>query len=191
MPRPEPKLITFEIDGREVQAPEGMMLVDAAKQGDVEIPYFCYEHKLGKTVTDLLVEHFPKIMDPKFTSHMEEELDDIETRKYKRNDVLNEFYVPFELALKEAEGKLAADAEKCPECGKPLVERFSRFGKFFTSGLPHSGQGVSLPAASSGPRTTSSCSWSAATTPSSAPTTAIRTWRRSAATSSSCARWAP
>jgi NADH-quinone oxidoreductase subunit G len=48
--RPEPKLITFEIDGREVQAPEGMMLVDAAKQGDVEIPYFCYEPKLGQPV---------------------------------------------------------------------------------------------------------------------------------------------
>ncbi|HEY1597539.1 MAG TPA: NADH-quinone oxidoreductase subunit NuoG [Thermoleophilaceae bacterium] len=50
MPRPEPKLITFEIDGREVQAPEGQMLVDAAKQGDVEIPYFCYEPKLGQPV---------------------------------------------------------------------------------------------------------------------------------------------
>jgi len=50
MARPEPKLITFEIDGREVQAPEGMMLVDAAKQGDVEIPYFCYEPKLGQPV---------------------------------------------------------------------------------------------------------------------------------------------
>src|SRR5689334_1272315 len=50
MARPEPKLITFEIDGREVQAPEGMMLVDAAKQGDVEIPFFCYEPKLGNPV---------------------------------------------------------------------------------------------------------------------------------------------
>ena len=50
MARPEQKLITFEIDGREVQAPEGMMLVDAAKRGDVEIPYFCYEPKLGQPV---------------------------------------------------------------------------------------------------------------------------------------------
>jgi DNA topoisomerase I len=92
---------------------------------------------LGMTVTDLLVEHFPRIMDPKFTSQMEEELDDIETRKYQRNDVLNEFYVPFQQALKDAEGKLAAEADKCPECGKPLVERFSRFGKFFgCSGHP-------------------------------------------------------
>ena len=50
MARPEQKLITFEIDGREVQAPEGTMLVDAAKYGDVEIPYFCYEPKLGQPV---------------------------------------------------------------------------------------------------------------------------------------------
>ncbi len=50
MPRPEPKTITFTIDGREVQAPENAMLVDAAKLGDVEIPVFCYEPKLGNPV---------------------------------------------------------------------------------------------------------------------------------------------
>ncbi len=50
MARPQPKVITFEIDGRQVQAAEGTMLVDAAKQGDVEIPYFCYEPKLGQPV---------------------------------------------------------------------------------------------------------------------------------------------
>ena len=42
--------ITFTIDGREVQAPENAMLVDAAKHGDVEIPVFCYEPKLGQPV---------------------------------------------------------------------------------------------------------------------------------------------
>jgi NADH-quinone oxidoreductase subunit G len=50
MARPEIKHVTFEIDGREVTAPEGTMLVDAAKHGDVEIPYFCYEPKLGAPV---------------------------------------------------------------------------------------------------------------------------------------------
>ena len=50
MPRPEEKTITFTIDGREVQAPENAMLVDAAKHGDVEIPVFCYEPKLGQPV---------------------------------------------------------------------------------------------------------------------------------------------
>jgi NADH-quinone oxidoreductase subunit G len=50
MPRPEPRTIAFTIDGREVQAPENAMLVDAAKLGDVEIPVFCYEPKLGNPV---------------------------------------------------------------------------------------------------------------------------------------------
>ena len=50
MPRPTVKEITFSIDGREVTAPEGLMLVDGAKYGDVEIPVFCYEPKLGQPV---------------------------------------------------------------------------------------------------------------------------------------------
>ena len=50
MPRPEINWITFSIDGREVSAPENAMLVDAAKYGDVEIPVFCYEPKLGQPV---------------------------------------------------------------------------------------------------------------------------------------------
>jgi DNA topoisomerase-1 len=86
---------------------------------------------LGMKVTDLLVENFPKVMDIQFTRHMEEELDHIETRKSERNQVLNEFYEPFAQDLKVAETKMMADAEKCPLCGRHLVERFSRFGKFF------------------------------------------------------------
>ena len=50
MPRPEQKIIQLTVDGREIEAVEGSMLVDAAKQGDVEIPYFCYEPKLGNPV---------------------------------------------------------------------------------------------------------------------------------------------
>ncbi|HWD75383.1 MAG TPA: NADH-quinone oxidoreductase subunit NuoG [Solirubrobacteraceae bacterium] len=50
MPRPDRKTIQLTIDGREVRATEGAMLVDAAKQGDIEIPYFCYEPKLGNPV---------------------------------------------------------------------------------------------------------------------------------------------
>jgi len=50
MPRPEQRTITLTIDGREVRAPENAMLVDAAKRGDVEIPVFCYEPKLGAPV---------------------------------------------------------------------------------------------------------------------------------------------
>ncbi|MGA2469139.1 MAG: NADH-quinone oxidoreductase subunit NuoG [Solirubrobacteraceae bacterium] len=50
MPRPAQHTITLSIDGREVQAPENMMLADAAKLGDIEIPVFCYERKLGNPV---------------------------------------------------------------------------------------------------------------------------------------------
>ncbi len=50
MPRPEVRMVTFSIDGREVEAPEGAMLVDGAKYGDVDIPVFCYEPKLGNPV---------------------------------------------------------------------------------------------------------------------------------------------
>ena len=50
MPRPEVNWVTFSIDGREVTAPANSMLVDGAKYGDVEIPIFCYEPKLGQPV---------------------------------------------------------------------------------------------------------------------------------------------
>jgi NADH-quinone oxidoreductase subunit G len=50
VPRPQARMITFTIDGRDVTVPENTMLVDAAKHGDVEIPVFCYEPKLGQPV---------------------------------------------------------------------------------------------------------------------------------------------
>ncbi|MCI0457618.1 MAG: DNA topoisomerase [Gemmataceae bacterium] len=96
-----------------------------------------YATEIGMRVTDLLVAHFPDVMNLKFTSHIEEDLDRIEGGKFKRNDALNEFYGPFAKALEVAEGTLHKDAEKCPKCGKPLKERFGKFGKFFgCSGYP-------------------------------------------------------
>ena len=50
MPRPDVQMVTFTIDGLEVKAPQNAMLVDAAKFGDIEIPVFCYEPKLGQPV---------------------------------------------------------------------------------------------------------------------------------------------
>jgi DNA topoisomerase-1 len=98
----------------------------------------------GMVVTDLLVAHFPQVMDLKFTSHMEEDLDLIETGKTHRNPVLDEFYVPFKQALDAAENNMPAQGgiqtgENCPQCGKPLVVRFSQKagGKFLgCSGYP-------------------------------------------------------
>jgi DNA topoisomerase-1 len=86
---------------------------------------------MGMKITDILVQHFPKVMDLNFTRSMEEELDQIETKKYQRNQVLEDFYGPFSIDLQKAETEMLASAEKCPLCGRALEERFSKFGKFF------------------------------------------------------------
>jgi len=98
--------------------------------------------ELGMIVTDLLVEHFPKVLDVKFTSHMEEEFDLIEERKAKRDEVLTEFWEPFQQSLDVAQTKMGTlkgeeTDEKCPLCQKPLVVRFSKAGRFLgCSGYP-------------------------------------------------------
>jgi DNA topoisomerase-1 len=96
-----------------------------------------YATEIGKTVTDLLVQHFPTVMDVKFTSHLEEELDDIASGKMGHTVVLDEFWGPFKLALDTAKTEMGVlrgqeTGEKCPKCGKPLVLGFSRKtgGKF-------------------------------------------------------------
>ena len=85
-------------------------------------------------VTDLLVEHFPKIMDLKFTAHMEDELDDIATAKEDMVKVLDEFYHPFQEALKPAETQMervqVPSTEICHVCGAPMVVKFGRTGQF-------------------------------------------------------------
>ena len=90
-----------------------------------------YATQIGKVVTGLLVAHFPKIMDMKFTSHFEEELDEIESGKFQYADVLDEFWKPFLESLIKAETDMPAQrgieiGEACPKCGKPLVAMFSR-----------------------------------------------------------------
>jgi DNA topoisomerase I len=88
-----------------------------------------FASEIGKVVTDLLVKSFPKIMDVKFTSHFEEELDDIETGKCKYREVLDEFWGPFSENLKRATEDMAPAREvldeKCPKCGRPLEKRYS------------------------------------------------------------------
>jgi DNA topoisomerase I len=86
--------------------------------------------QLGKTVTDLLVIAVPDVMNVKFTSHFEEELDEISNGKMKYEEVLNEFWDPFKTALQKADtdvpkAKGRDVGEACPKCGRPLVEMFS------------------------------------------------------------------
>lgn len=103
-----------------------------------------YATEMGMLVTDLLVEHFPKVMDLKFTSHMEGELDRIEEHHAERNEVLDEFWQPFQQSLQVAETKMQSvknreTGENCPQCGKPLVIRYSKkVGRQFAgcSGYP-------------------------------------------------------
>jgi DNA topoisomerase-1 len=90
-----------------------------------------FASEIGKVVTDLLVKHFPKIMDLKFTSHMEEDLDKIETKQMEYHEVLNEFWEPFSTELKAAEADMPSaraveTGEMCPLCGRPLVRNYSK-----------------------------------------------------------------
>jgi DNA topoisomerase-1 len=86
---------------------------------------------IGKTATDLLVQHFPNVMNLKFTAHFEEELDEIETGKCGYRAVLEEFWGPFSEALAKAEASMPATrgvetGEMCPKCGRPLVKNYSK-----------------------------------------------------------------
>jgi len=92
---------------------------------------------IGEVVNELLVEHFPEIVDLGFTARMEEELDEIAEGSRGWADVIREFYVPFAEDMRKAERlmpEVKAEPElidrACPLCGKPLVIRHGRFGKF-------------------------------------------------------------
>ncbi len=103
--------------------------------------------EIGILVNDLLVENFPEIVDLKFTSRIEEEFDDIAEGKIKWTDVAREFYDPFKKNLKEKEASVEKQIEisdvPCPHCGKPMIIKFGRMGKFLA--CPEPGVKVTLP----------------------------------------------
>ncbi|NIA21277.1 MAG: hypothetical protein GWP05_04750, partial [Anaerolineaceae bacterium] len=91
-----------------------------------------------KIVTDKLVESFPKILNVEFTSHMEDELDKVETGQMDYVEVLKEFYTPFKEALDAADqpSEMKTDLV-CRECGKPMILRSGRRGPFLScTGYP-------------------------------------------------------
>ena len=97
--------------------------------------------ELGGKVCDLLVRYFPGIMDVKFTARMEEKLDGIEEGKLRHVQVLEEFYQPFKQDLDFAQGDIKKEVivtgEACEKCGKPMVVKWGRKGKFLScSGFP-------------------------------------------------------
>jgi DNA topoisomerase I len=98
----------------------------------------------GILVNDLITEHFPEVVDYGFTARMEEELDQIAEGKLKWVKSIRAFYGPFEKQVKLAEEKMPElnmgpepIGRACPECGKELVIRYGRYGKFIScSGFP-------------------------------------------------------
>jgi DNA topoisomerase-1 len=95
-------------------------------------------------VTDMLIEHFPEVMDLKFTAEMEEELDRIEDGDLEWVSVVRHFYTPFSSRVSAAQEKMR-DVKRevvptsyvCEKCGKPMVIRWGRFGQFLScTGYP-------------------------------------------------------
>ncbi|MDD3487260.1 MAG: type I DNA topoisomerase [Candidatus Moranbacteria bacterium] len=92
--------------------------------------------EIGLLVNDLLVEHFPGIVDMRFTAQMEEDLDKVAGGEKKWVPIVKKFYDPFHenLVSKSKEIKKEDMLEKldrkCPECGGDLLVKFGRFGKF-------------------------------------------------------------
>lgn len=93
--------------------------------------------EIGRIVDELLSQHFPEIVDVRFTAKMEEELDLIAQAKKKWPEVIKSFYQPFS---KNLEDKYQSVEKKdltektdrlCPECQSPLIIRMGRYGKFY------------------------------------------------------------
>ncbi|HZZ65087.1 MAG TPA: DNA topoisomerase, partial [Candidatus Baltobacteraceae bacterium] len=99
---------------------------------------------IGISVNDLLAEHFPDIVDLNFTAQMEGDLDKVAEGNENWVQILDHFYGPFVHKLEEAEKRLPRleikdepTDEICPNCGKPMVIKTGRFGRFIScTGYP-------------------------------------------------------
>ena len=99
---------------------------------------------IGLIVSDLLVNHFPKYVDYEFTSFLEDELDEIARGEITWKPVVKNFWEPFIALIQQKEDEVKKSdvttektEESCPTCGKPLVIKLGRYGRFFAcSGYP-------------------------------------------------------
>lgn len=112
------------ITGREYVKREGKMLVPT---------------ELGETLSQLMKERFPKIVNVKFTAQMEQDLDTVESGNVEWVELLDTFYVDFDKTLKKAKAdmqgvKLQLKEDEtdiiCEKCGKKMVVKVGRYGKF-------------------------------------------------------------
>lgn len=95
--------------------------------------------ELGGIVTNLLMKHFPKVLDVEFTARLEDELDGIEEGEADWVTVLKSFYSPFihsveqaKIQMKDMKKEVIATKEICKLCGKPMVIKWGRNGKFLS-----------------------------------------------------------
>lgn len=93
--------------------------------------------ELGILVNDLLGEYFGEIINEEFTAELEEKLDEIAEGKYKWQVVVDDFYKDFEVLLKKAEEEIdeieiqdEVTDEICEKCGRNMVIKYGRYGKF-------------------------------------------------------------
>ncbi len=98
----------------------------------------------GILVNDLMVQYFPEIVDYQFTARMEEDLDKIAEGHANWTKVMDTFYKPFSVTVAKAQAEMPVTktgpepiGRACPDCGKDLVIRYGRYGKFIAcSGFP-------------------------------------------------------
>jgi DNA topoisomerase-1 len=108
---------------------------------------------LGRIISNLLVDSFPKLLNTKFTANMESSLDLIEDGKASWTDTLENFYGPFQVDLEEAKKTMKsvkkdgiATRETCLQCGKTLLVRSGRYGLFMgCSAYPECGYTRNIP----------------------------------------------
>jgi DNA topoisomerase I len=120
--------------------------------------------EIALIVNDLLVEHFPEIVDFNFTAKMEENLDEIAEGEKKMEPVLEEFWGPFKRNLEAKKTEIAKNVTekptdiKCDKCGKPMIEKMGRFGKFLAcSGFPECKNAKPIPGSAEDMKTDEKC----------------------------------
>lgn len=93
--------------------------------------------EIGTVVNDMLVAHFPSIVDYQFTANMEKDLDEIAEGTKEWQPIIAAFYQPFHETIEKKTEELSKKAlteektdEACPKCGNPMVIKMGRFGKF-------------------------------------------------------------
>jgi DNA topoisomerase I len=92
---------------------------------------------LGEVKTELLEQHFQEIVDLEFTARMEEDLDEIAEGAKEMSPIVCGFLSSFTAHVEEQKDKMSRPErptdKTCPECGKPVIEKFGKHGLFFLS----------------------------------------------------------